>query len=90
MASNIFLNGLELSEDYPNYDKLVEQYLKIHRYKRYLTKKYVANGFSCQMYYELKFLPFGEGLGYDNHPWQIIQDLEEVLNALNEIALQRK
>ncbi len=89
MATDIFLNGKELSEDYPNYDKLLEQYFRLHRYKRYFVKKYVANGFSCQKYYELKFLPFGDSLGYDNHPWKVIRDIEEILNALNEIASQQ-
>ncbi|KYM39636.1 hypothetical protein MWG07_09450 [Fusobacterium necrophorum] len=89
MAADMFLNGREISEDYPGYEKLVEQYLKIHRYKRYFVKKYVANGFSSQRYYELKFLPFGEALGYDNHPWKVIRDIEEILSALNEIASQQ-
>ncbi len=90
MATDIFLNGKELSEDYPEYHKLAEQYLRICRYKRYIAKKYVANGFSAQRYYELKFLPFGDSLGYDNHSWKVIRDLEEVLGALNEIASQQK
>ena len=51
MAADMFLNGREISEDYPGYEKIVKQYLKIHRYKRYFVKKYVANGFySCQTY----------------------------------------
>ncbi len=41
-------------------------------------------------YFEIRFLPLGEGLGYDNHPFHIIEELELIKNCLNEAVSLKK
>ncbi|MCF0163310.1 MAG: hypothetical protein HUJ88_12135 [Fusobacterium necrophorum] len=57
---------------------------KIRFYIRYLGRD------SFTGFYELRFLPDGESVGYNHHDWEDIWYLENMKNALNEIISQKQ
>lgn len=82
IAAEHFIKGLETSDENPNYEKILNYKLLIREYIVYLRRD------SFSGYFYIAFLPQGD-IGYDNHSYEVINDLEDVKNALNEIISQR-
>lgn len=73
---------METSEDSPHYKKIMH-------YKELISDNIVflrREAFSG--YFYIAFLPEGD-IGYNNHEYQVIKDLEDVKCALNEILSQK-
>ena len=66
------------SKESPFYEEIIEAKKLVYRYRRYLKRV----PFSDVL--EIGFLPLGDAVGYDNHPYQIIEDLEMVKDCHNE------
>ncbi|HBJ80183.1 hypothetical protein [Fusobacterium sp.] len=84
MACGYFIEGDRGSKVSPFFKKIQEANKKIERNLRYLKVD------SMTGYFEIRFLPLGEGLGYDNHPFHIIEELELIKNCLNEAVSLKK
>lgn len=82
MASEHFLNGLETSDDSPYYEEIIK-YKELIRDNIIFLRREAFSG-----YFYVAFLPEGD-IGYNNHEYQVIRDLEDVKGALNEILSQK-
>lgn len=82
MASEHFLNGLETSEDSPYYNEIMK-YKELIRDNIVFLRRETFSG-----YFYIAFLPEGD-IGYNNHEYKVIKDLEDVKGALNEILSQK-
>ena len=78
MACNYFVGSNRGSKVSPFFKEIQAANKKKERNIRYLKVD------SMTGYFEIRFLPLGELLGYDNHPFYIIEDLELIKNCLNE------
>lgn len=78
MACSYFIGNDRGSKVSPFFKEIQKANKKIERNLRYLKVD------SMTGYFEIRFLPLGEGLGYDNHPYYIIEELELIKNCLNE------
>ena len=66
---------METSEDSPYFKEIMH-------YKELIRKEAFSG------YFYIAFLPEGD-IGYNNHEYEVIKDLEDVKNALNEILSQK-
>lgn len=73
---------METSEDSP-YFKEIMHYKELIRDNIVFLRREAFSG-----YFYIAFLPEGD-IGYNNHEYEVIKDLEDVKNALNEILSQK-
>lgn len=72
------LRDIKPSPDAPTFKENLECRKLFYKYKRFLKRVPMSP------YLEIGFLPYGDGVGYLNHPFEMIDELEYVRDCFND------